>query len=170
MEILLNILRERRVRGSTGFVVGQRPAACFFDAPPYALCETIEFEKTLAALKGTVGIRYEPYGLMFSKRYVYIQGGRPVIYDRTEDAKNYLPENEWWRIVRLDLSDVSNINDFTHEREWRVPDEFEFDISKATVLVPNAAEFRRFYEIAKVSGEDVSSKVSCVLPLGAFYG
>ena len=50
--------------------------------------------------------------------------GRPVIYDKTISAKKYLPENEWWRIVNLDLSDEDRFIDWTHEREWRVPNDF----------------------------------------------
>lgn len=54
---------------------------------------------------------------------MYKKGGRPVIYDQTIEAKKYLPESQHWRIVNFDLSNDDRLVDWTHEREWRVPDE-----------------------------------------------
>lgn len=173
IEVLFKILSDGFIRGSstaTGYIVGTRTAACFVDAPPYSLCETIDFERDLAKVKGTTRVRYEPFGLMFSKRDVYYQGGRPVIYDDTQSAKQYLPEREWWRIVDLDLRDQENIVDFTHEREWRVPERFEFDIANATVLVPNAEAYKAFHQRSASNGDSLARQVKCVLTLGMLYG
>ena len=62
-------------------------------------------------------VRYVGVGLMFNKVYAYQRGGRPVVYEDTERAKDLLPEDEWWRIVRYNLTDEENIIDWTHERE-----------------------------------------------------
>ncbi len=71
---------------------------------------------------------------MFDKTYIYKKGGRPVIYDKTEEAKKYLTEDKWWRIVNLDLSDSNNIIDWTHEREWRVLNELTFELKMLVLL------------------------------------
>ena len=79
---------------------------------------------------------------MFPKEYVYNKGGRPVIYEKTEIAKTFLPKEQWWRIVNFDLGNSDNIIDWTHEREWRCPGNFEFELSEATILM--ARGFNRF--------------------------
>ena len=57
-----------------------------------------------------------------------------MLYENTEVAKGFLPTEEWWRIVKLDLSDDSNIVDWTHEREWRLPGDLEFELDKVTLI------------------------------------
>ena len=99
----------------------------------------------------------------------YSAGARPVFYEEREFAKNLLPSDEWWRIVGFDLSDDNNIIDWTHEREWRPPNDFNFDIAKVTVLVPNPKVFRQFFLEAARNGEDVSGKVRCVIPVSSTY-
>jgi hypothetical protein len=83
---------------------------------------------------------------MFDKRYVYSNGGRPVLYDEPEEAKKLLPPDQWWRIVKLDLNDKDHIVDWTHEREWRAPGDFEFEIRKATILVPSRMDYKQFIQ------------------------
>ena len=97
LQVLIKILRERTIRGSTtssGFIVGARPAVCFHDAPPYSLCQNIEFERFLAREQASSRIRYEALGLMFPKPYAYEHGARPVFYEQTELAKQMLSPNE----------------------------------------------------------------------------
>jgi hypothetical protein len=47
VDVLLKILAEKEIKGSTtdkGFIVGDRPAVCFQDAPLLALAQNIAFE------------------------------------------------------------------------------------------------------------------------------
>jgi hypothetical protein len=172
LDVLIQILRDRRLKASTtnsGFIVGPQAAVCFQDAPLYSVCENINFEIELKAAKKLRKIRYEPYGLAFLKPYVFGKGGRPVIYDKTEDAKEYLPEGQWWRIVNYDLSNEDRYIDWTHEREWRVPGDMDFDLDQVTVLLPNAKKFQQFYKRSKIDGEDISNEVACVVPLGVIF-
>jgi hypothetical protein len=169
LDVLIKILRERKIIGSntaSGFIVGTIPAVCFMEAPPYSLCENIDFEYELSK-KHDRKPKYHGFGLMLPKTYVYRRGGRPVIYEETETAKQFLPATQWWRIVRFDLSDSDNMVDWTHEREWRIPNNFAFDIDQASVLVPNPPMFREFVKRSKQRGEDVSELVRCVIPLGS---
>jgi len=172
MDILIKILRERTILGSTtasGFIVGSTEAVCFQAAPLYSVCQNIDFESKIRNDTKSNKIRYAPFGLAFRKEYVYKTGARPVIYDETSKAKSYLPRNEWWRIVNFDLSDNENLVDWTHEREWRKPNNFEFDIQEATVLVPNSKTFKLFYKKGREKGEDITQQVRCVLSLGSLY-
>lgn len=120
VDVLVRILIERRISGSTtdnGFVCGDIPATCFQDVPIYSLSQNIHAEERYRAAVGGAKVRYHGVGLMFPKPYVYSVGGRPVVYENTDKAKEILPEDEWWRIVRFDLSDDDNFVDWTHERE-----------------------------------------------------
>ncbi|MBI2353740.1 MAG: DUF2971 domain-containing protein [Deltaproteobacteria bacterium] len=172
LDIVIKMLRERRIIGSTtasGFIIGDQPAVCFQDAPPYSICENIDFEWKLKKEKKLDKFRYEACGLMFQKPYIYRKGGRPVIYEKKEIATRMLPREEWWRIVNFDLSDPKKFIDWTHEREWRIPGDFEFEIDKATVVVMNAEQFKLFHTISAQGGEDVAKMVSCILPLGTIF-
>ena len=69
VEILVHILRERRLRGSTtesGFIVGPTPAVCFFDSPLYSICEHLDFEYESDRQR----LPYEAAGLMLSKKFL----------------------------------------------------------------------------------------------------
>lgn len=144
---LISILSERRIRGSDSvFIYGDKEAVCFQDAPPSGICQNVYFEEQYRKTNPDAKRRYCAGGLMFQKRYVFSKGGRPVIYDRAEDAMDYLRKDEWWRIVPLDLGKADKIIDWTHEREWRVPNNFKFDLKEATVVLPDTQNYRRFVE------------------------
>ena len=135
--ILLKILAEKKLIGSStgsGFICGNHRAVCFQDAPLYSICQNVYFEQLKRESDPNYKVRYLAFGLSFSKDYLFKKGARPVVYEKTEIAKNILPQNQWWRIVRLDLSDESNIVDWTHEREWRLPGDLEFELNKATLI------------------------------------
>jgi len=59
---------------------------------------------------------------MFPKKWIFQQGGRPVIY-QTDQEFHSLPETFRWRHVRYEPQDNPPI-DFTWEREWRMPCSF----------------------------------------------
>jgi len=143
VEIILNILRERRLYGTDteqGFIIGDRKAVCFQDVPIYSLCQNIYADEMYQQQNPDSKVRYIGVGLMLPKTYVYRKGGRPVIYDKKDDAKRYLDKNVWWRIVNLDLEDNNSIIDWSHEREWRVAESIDFELEYATALLscPNA--------------------------------
>ncbi|WP_034438785.1 hypothetical protein [Clostridium ihumii] len=172
LDVLIKILNDECIEGSTtesGFICGNKRAVCLQDTPLYSLTQNIYYEQKLRENDENRKIRYLGFGLLFSKSYVYKNNGRPVIYDRTEDAKMYLPHNEWWRIVNLDLSDEKNFIDWTHEREWRVPDKLKFDLSQVSILVPNAKVYKKFLKKCKDNNIDILNKVESVINLGALF-
>lgn len=137
---LIKILKDRRINGSSkeGFIVGNKRAVCFQDAPLYGLIQNVEHERSRRESGEDEKLRYCGVGLSFVKTDIY-QGynGRPVIYEKKEKAKDLLPPDEWWRIVNYDFKYDNrwDIIDWTHEREWRVPGDMDFEYNKGFVHV-----------------------------------
>ena len=89
------ILTERKIVGSNknGFIIGNERAVCFQDIPLYGVCQnTFHEQENRAELGGS--IRYNPIGLTFEKEYVFLKGGRPVLYEQKDIAKEIMPEKE----------------------------------------------------------------------------
>jgi hypothetical protein len=117
-KVLVEILESGIIRGSgnVGFVKGNRPAVCLSEIPLSALRDftspPVEMSKT----------RYRPHGILFAKQAIFKAGGRPVIY-LPDDEGDWIPSDQKWRHVRFEAGSV----DFTHEREWRVPDSLDIN-------------------------------------------
>lgn len=156
-ERLVKIIKERKLNGSTtqsGFITGNRKAICFQDAPLSGIAQNVVHEREFKKELGDK-VRYVGVGLAFPKSYIFQQGGRPVMYEKKETAKKILPKDEWWRIVDFDLTNKENIIDWTHEREWRLPaDEFNFDLTKVVILLPNGERYKEFIE--RLPSEDLT--------------
>lgn len=60
--------------------------------------------------------------------------------------KSILPKDEHWRIVNYDLSKQQHMIDWTHEREWRVPGDIEFEYKNIEVLVSSNVYYKKFIE------------------------
>lgn len=156
--VLMKILQEKTLIGSTnqtvdghprGFICGNNSVVCFQDVPLYSLSENVYWEQKLHKQNPNVPIRYVPFGLRFDKRYIFRNGGRPVIYEDTHVAKRFLPEDEYWRIVKLDLGNDENIIDWTHEREWRIKGDFHFDLSEVEILLSDQTSLKKFYQYCR---------------------
>lgn len=145
---LLKILEERTLIGSTtdtGFIIGNKVAVCLQEAPLNAIAENLLYEKKLRE-ETNCKVRYSAFGLRFNKAWIYKKGGRPVIYEQKEIIKSILPADEYWRIVNYDLTDKQNMIDWTHEREWRVPGNIEFEYKDIEVLVASNMYYKKFVE------------------------
>lgn len=137
-DVLFDILESGIIKGSTtkpGFIIGRKPAACFQDAPVHSVAQNILYEIHQSERDNNYIKRYSNVGIAVPKDKVYQHGGRPVIYDKTCEAKKYLPPDQYWRIVNFDLGNQEKIVDWSHEREWRVPNEFYFNISDITIIL-----------------------------------
>lgn len=124
---LISIISDMALRGGDGMIKGGHNCVCFSEAP-------------LSAIKnGLVNhdyySKYSPFGIMVSKKWLFQQGGRPVIYQR-EGEYSELGSNSW-RHVTYDITLDSPI-DFTWEREWRIQTE-QLQISEtiSTIILPN---------------------------------
>ena len=173
IDILIKILKERTIQGSTtssGFICGDIPAVCLQEAPLYSLAQNLYTEQEYRAVNTGAKIRYMPIGLMFPKNYICELGGRPVIYDKTEIAKQFLSLDQHWRIVNFNLEDQENIIDWTHEREWRIPNQLQFDLDKVTVLLSRDRTYQLFIEeCRKISEIDIVSSIRGIVNLGAVF-
>ncbi|MUG96352.1 DUF2971 domain-containing protein [Scytonema sp. UIC 10036] len=173
VEILIKILLEECLLGSStksGFICGDRKAVCFQDTPLYQLAQNIYSEQEYRKKNSQAKLRYVGTGLMFQKPYIYGKGGRPVIYDKTEEAKSYLPPHEWWRIVKLELNDNSNIIDWTHEREWRVPDDLKFELKEVIVILPNTNAYKKFITKCRlIDTVDLLTVIRGIVTLNAVF-
>lgn len=144
-------------------------AVCLQEAPLTAIAENLQYEEKLRKEENHK-VRYLGFGIRFQKNFIYKKNGRPVIYDETNRVKEYLPENEWWRIVKLDLSNKEHIIDWTHEREWRVPGELCFEYSQCEIIVPNSKYYKKFvkYCLGK-NREDILLKIRGVVVMASVY-
>jgi hypothetical protein len=164
--VLYDIIDQQRIKASSvaeAFIVGNIPAVCFQDAPLGAICQNVFYEQKYKEQNKNAKLRYRAMGLAFPKDYAYGKGARPVVYDRTQDAKEYLPNHQWWRIVHFDLSDQNNIIDWTHEREWRARGDFEFERGKATLLFVNEGSYKSFAKACKENGRSYLEEVRGVV-------
>ena len=89
--------------------------------------------------------RYQPFGVMLDKAWLFAQGGRPVIYQSADEYEG-LPPALHYRHVRYEPSNaIDKVVDFTWEREWRIPGDLVLPPEKVTVVVPS----RQFVDYAK---------------------
>ena len=169
---LINILEEKRLKGSSrrkGFICGEISAVCLQDAPLVAIAENLQYEEVLRKEENQK-VRYLGFGIRFQKNFIYRQGGRPVIYDDKDEAKKYLPKNQWWRIVKLDLSNSNSIIDWMHEREWRVPKEIIFEYSQCEIIVPSSKYYKKFVKYClKNDRKDILLKIQGIVVMSSVY-
>ena len=166
VEVMFKILDEQLLRGSStekGFIVGKSRAVCFQDAPVHAVAQNCWFEQKLRESGEQVKKRYVPSGFLFHKQEIYRKGGRPVIYDKTAEAKKYLPDTEWWRIVNFDISEDESFKDWTHEREWRIKGDYEFNLGDVTLLFTKPATYKSFIKLCDDRKKPFYKKVAGVI-------
>lgn len=152
VEVLFDILSDQKLIGSStksGYICGKRSAVCFQDSPLTSICQNVFFEQKYVEQNKGAKHRYRAVGIAIDKHYAYVKGARPVLYDKTADAKQLLPESEWWRIVNFDLSNEKSFVDWTHEREWRCPSDFDFELKEVTLLFVNEGMFQAFLQLCK---------------------
>lgn len=122
---LHQIVADRRLLGSGAKIRGGYRCVCFTEAPLTSLGHGLVNPSAFS--------RYSPFGILFEKRWVFEQGGRPVIY-QPESEYDVLPEALRWRHTRYE----PGIVDFTWEREWRIRcDHLSFTLDVAGIVVPS---------------------------------
>jgi hypothetical protein len=156
---LFNILKTGTVWGSTssGFIKGARSAACLMDVPFVAL-------KHICSKKNEK--RYEPYGIVVTKKYAYKAGARPVLYLSNEELRALkIPAAEKWRVVRLEVSDDGGWISWLHEREWRCPEELRLPKQWVrAVLVKNSKDAHKLQGWLD-EDDEVACRPWSILPL-----
>lgn len=168
IDVLYNILKDKKIKGSTtnpGFIVGNEKAVCFQDAPLYSICQNTFFEQKKRNEDKNYKLRYRAVGLLFDKQFAYKKGARPVIYEKTDLAKAFLPSSEHWRIVNFNLENDTSIIDWTHEREWRIKGDFEFELSDVTIIVIRQNHIKELISKFKNEGIDLMNEIKGIVTL-----
>ena len=143
-EVLYLILTSKTLRVAEGKGL-HAPAVCFTEKPLTALKDTLLGNE--ATVRGErKAIKWQPYGLMFSKEYLQRFGTSPVLH-LTQTEEDAIPKEMTHRIVRF--SPGSN---WQHEREWRCGQDIEFDPAEAIVLVPRFEQIDAFRDSLQRAG------------------
>lgn len=127
---LISILEQKKIVASNLPWTG-RQAVCFTECPWSSL---IDHSKA-----------YSPYGIGFSKPFIFGTGGGPAYYVR----KDHWDKQEWEEHIQTFVTPFwpsyrtkkqkDNIKfgtvDYSHEREWRVPHDLIFDYKHIEFIV-----------------------------------
>jgi hypothetical protein len=112
--------------------------------------------------------QYSPYGIGFTKPHVFAAGGGPAYYVRADLFKKQAWDNHvktfvtpFWPEYRPDtLKSAEYMGgktiDYSHEREWRVPHNFTFELEQvAFVVVASYEDLAKFpRDLKNVIGRD----------------
>jgi len=125
-QILKKIVHSGRIncgwseRNTRRTIFGNNPAVCFTEMPLIGLINYVKNRDDLSKI--------DFYGVAMSKKYMFNHGARNVIYGLTRGTDDatilengvritpHLPEEEQYRYM---LTGIKDLNDWTHEREWR---------------------------------------------------
>ncbi len=162
-ENLSSILRCGEIRGSCtskGFIKGPNKATCFMDIPLNCLKYVLDNKNA-----NPKHPRYEPYGVVLTKRWAFNKGCRPVLYLSNEETERLcIPRTELWRVVRFETSKDRWIS-WIHEREWRCKGNFGLPPSPVAVLVKNIASAKRLAREVSAEPADFKAKPRSIIPL-----
>ncbi len=112
--------------GGNGFIKSRYNCICFSETPISKIGILLAGDHKL--------FRYQPYGIMFSKEFIYSRGGRPVIY-QSDIEFHSLKEEKKHLHVRYE---PHNNIDYTWEREWRIKTDYiDFLPEDVTLIIPN---------------------------------
>lgn len=135
LDVLLKIVKEKRLMGSNKLIKSKDSCVCFTETPIEAIKNGVydRYGKK----------RYSRFGILMTKADVFRLDGRPVIYQTDAEFALLRPENAW-RHMHYDLSIPLPI-DFTWEREWRIrTNHVDLSNQKFEVIVPDTAAEREF--------------------------
>lgn len=132
---LINILNDKEIVASTMPWTNSH-AVCFTECPWTSL---IDHTKA-----------YSPYGIGFEKSLIFSRNGAPVYYVRAdqfekqqwdEHLKSFV--TPFWPAYRpksLNKKKRFITCDYTHEREWRIPHNFQFDYTQIEFIILDTYE------------------------------
>jgi hypothetical protein len=141
---LAKILHDGRIRANPTFGTGRRSVVAFTESSQASVLELIRAG------------RYTPFGVGFTKQFLFNRGGGPVLYIRGDEwdaATAALPDDVRARCVRFwpgaaweegdpvvfdapSLPDaIANPSEWLHEREWRVPHDVRFGWGDVAFLI-----------------------------------
>ena len=136
-ERLIAILESKTLRASSLPWIN-RNAVCFTECPWASLLAHAD--------------TYSPYGLGFEKPRIFAAGGGPCYYVRPDHWKKQTWDNHLktfatpfapeYRPPKLKTDEYLNGKtiDFSREREWRIPHDFNFEYEQVSFVIVNTYE------------------------------
>ena len=124
---LISILTSKTIHASPMPLMENASAVCFTECVWDALVAH--------------GNRYSSYGVVFSKRTIFEAGGGPALNIRGDILQNgigSLPQALKAFVVPFDpegLIQAGTIQDWIHEREWRLPGTIKFEYSEVKYVL-----------------------------------
>jgi len=157
-----SIANEAVLRGGTGFIKGNFRCVCFTEAPLHSL-QDILLHRTGHAFK------YEPFGVIVRKKWLFGLGGRPAIYQPDSEFPS-LPDSHKWRHVRYEPNATPPV-DFTWEREWRIlTNTLAISPKDAWLVVPSVEALREVcqnHDIAKHAPPELHDRLDDIMIMDA---
>jgi len=129
---LRTIVAEHCLRGNDSDIRDGYRCVSFTEAPVKQLRDVYRWSTER-------DLRFQAYGVLLGKDYLYSLGGRPVIYQSDVEYER-LPESLRYRHMRYDpLADPPV--DFTWQREWRLhADELHLEPERCCIVVASEAD------------------------------
>lgn len=132
LERLIKMLTDKKIVASTMPWTGSR-AVCFTECPWSSLVDHTK--------------QYSPFGIGFSKPFIFSRNGSPVFYVRPDQYNKQTWHDHlkafvtpFWPAYRPSTTFFTShaftrTCDYTHEREWRVPQDLEFNYKQIEFVV-----------------------------------
>ena len=147
-EVFDKIVKEKYIEGSTENIRGKSKCICFSETPISAIGQVLK--------QNTKDFHYGSFGFMFSKKNLFSNGARPVIYQPDSDY-DLLPDSLQYRHVRFEIEKI----DWTWEREWRLKiDKLILNPTEVTLIVPT----RKIVEKYKAANSSENMGYRIALP------
>lgn len=127
---LISMLRDKKIVASTMPWTGSH-AVCLTECPWSSLIDHTQ--------------QYSPYGIGFSKQFIFSRNGSPVFYVRADQFNKQSWHDHikafvtpfWpnYRPKSLNSKVKFTTCDYTHEREWRVPHDLSFEYNQIEFII-----------------------------------
>lgn len=129
LDRLINILKQKQIRSSELTWI-HKNAVCFTECIWGSLLSHAQV--------------YSSYGIGFTKEYIFQKGGNPVFYVRpklhehikqiSEEVKPFLTPFQPEYSKDPMAHNIKRV-DYSHEREWRVPMDFDFEYKDVAFII-----------------------------------
>jgi hypothetical protein len=162
-ENLISILQSGEIWGSStkkGFIKGPNRAVCFMDIPLSSLKYVLDNKNA-----NPKHPRYEPFGVIITKRLAFKKGCRPVLYLSDEEMRKLrIPKGELWRVVRFEVVRNRWIS-WLHEREWRCKGNFKMPRNPLAILVKSPSHAKELAKKILEEPKKFKVKPQSIIPL-----
>ncbi len=160
---LFSMLRVRKINASV-MPWTNMPSVCFTECP---------WSSLLAHTN-----RYSPFGIGFTKEFIFKNGGAPALYMRANIFRKLAnkieglgkEEKEMWSFATPFAPRYASYKirrqwfmpfvDFSHEREWRTPKDLSFEYTDiAFIVLKSIADYEQMPQDIKNELQNINTKI-----------